>query len=252
MTFDLGLRYEYTPPWFDANGTLMNASIPCHDTTPNVQNLACHPTLVRIGSGDVYEGTVLRFAPNIQVARDGRLGDRLIDSDKLNFAPRVGWAWSPREKWSFRAGTGIFYMQDTGNPRFDMARNLSGRRRDNTLLLTPDLTLDAPFRGAGNSTTPNDCGVAPPLVCLTNVYVLGNMPVWEFRICCSISTRSASSVTRRARGSGYLGSPAIVSSACSTGTSNPRSHGSVSQRRIRSSSQEVGNVGARYARWPSS
>jgi hypothetical protein len=54
-----------------------------------------------------------------------------------------------------------------------MARNLSGRRRDNTLLLTPDLTLEAPFRGVG---TANDCGVAPPLVCVTNVYVLGNMP----------------------------------------------------------------------------
>jgi hypothetical protein len=173
MTFDLGLRYEYTPPWYDANGTLMNASIPCHDTTPNVQDLACHPTLVRIGSGDVYEGTPLRFAPNIQVARDGRLGDRLISDDKTNFAPRVGWAFNPTEKTSFRSGAGIFYMQDTGNPRFDMARNLSGRRRDNTLLLTPDLTWDQPFRGVGTS---NDCGVAPPLVCLTNVYVLGNMP----------------------------------------------------------------------------
>lgn len=173
MTFDLGLRYEYTPPWLDENGTLMNASIPFHDTTPNVRDLSHHPVLVRIGSGDVYEGTVLRFAPNIQVARDGRLGDRLVFDDKLNFAPRAGWAWNPSEKWSFRAGTGVFYMQDTGNPRFDMARNLSGRRRDNTLLLTPDLTLDNPFRGVG---TANDCGVAPPLVCLTNVYVLGNMP----------------------------------------------------------------------------
>ena len=173
MTLDLGIRYEYTPPWLDLNGTLMNASIPCHDTTPNVTNLACHPTLVRIGSGDVYQDTVLRFAPNIQVARDGRLGDRLIFDDKKNFAPRVGWAYNPSEKWSLRAGTGIFYMQDTGNPRFDMARNLSGRRRDNTLLLTPDLTLNAPFRGVGSA---NDCGVAPPLVCLTNVYVLGNMP----------------------------------------------------------------------------
>jgi hypothetical protein len=108
------------------------------------------------------------------VARDGRLGDRLIFDDKKNFAPRVGWAWNPSEKWSYRAGTGIFYMQDTGNPRFDMARNLSGRRRDNTLLLTPDLTLEAPFRGGSGSA--NDCGVAPPLVCLTNIYVLGNMP----------------------------------------------------------------------------
>jgi len=173
MTLDLGLRYEYTPPWLDKNGTLMNGYIPFHDTTPNVQDLSRHPVLVRIGSGDVYENTVLRFAPNIQVARDGRLGDRLVFDDKKNFAPRIGWAWNPSEKWSYRAGTGIFYMQDTGNPRFDMARNLSGRRRDNTLLLTPDLTFDAPFRGVG---TANDCGVAPPLVCLTNVYVLGNMP----------------------------------------------------------------------------
>jgi hypothetical protein len=173
MTLDVGLRYEYTPPWLDKNGTLMNAYIPFRDRTPNVQDLSRHPVLVRIGSGDVYEGTVLRFAPNIQVARDGRLGDRLVFDDKKNFAPRIGYAWNPSEKWSVRAGTGIFYMQDTGNPRFDMARNLSGRRRDNTLLLTPDLTFDAPFRGVG---TANDCGVAPPLVCLTNVYVLGNMP----------------------------------------------------------------------------
>jgi hypothetical protein len=173
MTFDLGLRYEYTPPWLDKNGTLMNASIPFHDTTPNVQDLSRHPVMVRIGSGDVYEDTVLRFAPNIEVARDGRLGDRLVFDDKKNFAPRIGWAWNPSEKWSYRAGTGIFYLQDTGNPRFDMARNLSGRRRDNTLLLTPDLTLDAPFRGVGSA---NDCGVGPPLVCLTNIYVLGNMP----------------------------------------------------------------------------
>jgi hypothetical protein len=204
MTLDLGLRYEYTPPWLDLNGTLMNASIPCHDTTPNVQNLACHPTLVRIGSGDVYQDTVLRFAPNIQVARDGRLGDRLISDDKTNFAPRAGWAWTPSDKWSVRAGTGIFYMQDTGNPRFDMARNLSGRRRDNTNMQFPDLTLDAPFRGVG---TNNDCGVAPPLVCLTNVYVLGNMPdrktpymlQYLFNVQREIGTATALEV-------GYLGS----------------------------------------------
>jgi hypothetical protein len=204
MTFDLGLRYEYTPPWLDKNGTLMNASIPFHDTTPNVQDLSRHPVMVRIGSGDVYEDTVLRFAPNIQVARDGRLGDRLIFDDKKNFAPRIGWAWNPTERWSFRSGTGIFYMQDTGNPRFDMARNLSGRRRDNTLLLTPDLTFDVPFRGVG---TANDCGVAPPLVCLTNIYVLGNMPnrktpyMWQylFNVQRELNSSTALEV-------GYLGS----------------------------------------------
>jgi hypothetical protein len=204
MTLDLGLRYEYTPPWLDKNGTLMNAYIPFHDTTPNVQDLSRHPVLVRIGSGDVYQDTVLRFAPNIQVARDGRLGDRLVFDDKKNFAPRFGWAWTPSDRWSFRAGTGIFYMQDTGNPRFDMARNLSGRRRDNTLLLTPDLTWDVPFRGVG---TANDCGVAPPLVCLTNVYVLGNMPdrktpyMWQYLF--NVQRELGSSMALEV---GYLGS----------------------------------------------
>ena len=42
----------------------------------------------------------------IQTARDGRLGKRLIDDDKLNFAPRVGWAWTPGDRWSVRAGVG--------------------------------------------------------------------------------------------------------------------------------------------------
>jgi hypothetical protein len=189
MTFDLGLRYEYTPPWFDANGTLMDASLPFHDTTPNVQDLSRHPVMVRIGSGDVYQNTLLRFAgphnvgtaadpfivPAIQTARDGRLGNNLITDDKKNFAPRVGWAWNPTEKWSYRAGAGIFYLQDTGNPRFDMARNLSGRRRDNPTPLFPDLTLEAPFRG-GTGNAINACGAAPPLVCLSDIYVLGNMP----------------------------------------------------------------------------
>src|SRR5438067_12797415 len=115
----------------DEDGTLMNASLPCQCTAPNVQNLACYPVMVCIGSGDVYENTVLRFAPNIQVARDGRLGDRLITDDRKNFAPRAGLAWNPSAKMSYRAGVGVFYLQDTGNPRFDMARNLSGRRRGN-------------------------------------------------------------------------------------------------------------------------
>src|SRR5207247_4308898 len=60
--------------------------------------------------------------------------------------------------------------QDTGNPRFDMARNLAGRRRDESVTLAPDLTSQNPFRGAST----NVCGVQPPLVCITAPYVLGN------------------------------------------------------------------------------
>jgi hypothetical protein len=170
MTLDLGIRYEYVPPWLDEGGTLMNAYLPFRDTGLPVADLSRHPVLVRIGEGDFYEDSPIRFAPNINTSRDGELGGRLVDDDKLNFAPRVGWAWTPSDDWSVRAGAGVFYMQDTGNPRFDMARNAAGRRQDISDPLLLNLDWSAPFAGSGT----NVCGVQPPLVCVSNHYVLGN------------------------------------------------------------------------------
>jgi hypothetical protein len=170
MTLDLGIRYEYVPPWFDEGGTLINAYLPYRDTGLPVADQSRHPILVRIGEGDFYQDSPIRFAPNIQTSRGGQLGKRLIDDDKLNFAPRVGWAWTPSDNWSLRSGAGIFYMQDTGNPRFDMARNAAGRRQDTADPLLLNLNWNAPFAGSGT----NACGVQPPLVCVTNHYVLGN------------------------------------------------------------------------------
>jgi hypothetical protein len=63
----------------------------------------------------------------------------------------------------------MFYMQDTGNPRFDMARNAAGRRRDNPTQFF-ELNWNTPFFGTGT----NPCGVQPPIVCISNHYVLGN------------------------------------------------------------------------------
>src|SRR5688572_12931462 len=171
MTLDLGVRYEYVPPWLDKGGTLINAYLPYHDTGMPVTDLSRHPVLVRIGEGDFYEDSPIRFAPNILTARDGRMGERLVNDDKKNLAPRVGWAWTPTPNWSIRAGAGLFYMQDTGNPRFDMARNAAGRRQDTSDPLRLNLNWAAPFAGSGT----NVCGVQPPLVCVPNHYVLGNM-----------------------------------------------------------------------------
>src|SRR5581483_11285779 len=99
LTLNLGLRYEYTPPWFDKTGRLVNIFVPFADSTPNVADKSRHPVFVRMGSGDLYEGLTLRFNPAIQVARDGRLGERLVDDDRNDFAPRFGLAWSPTSRW---------------------------------------------------------------------------------------------------------------------------------------------------------
>jgi hypothetical protein len=171
MTLDLGIRYEHIPPWRDQSGTLVNTFLPYRDTGMPVADLSRHPVLVRIGEGDFYEDSPIRFAPNIQTARDGRMGERLVNDDKKNFAPRVGWAWTPSADWSVRAGAGVFYMQDTGNPRFDMARNAVGRRQDTADPLLLNLNWNAPFAGTGS----NVCDVQPPLVCVQNHYAYGNM-----------------------------------------------------------------------------
>jgi hypothetical protein len=163
LTLNFGVRYEYTPPWLDKTGRLVNIDVPFLDNTPNVADLNRHPTFIRMGSGDFYEGLALRFNPAIKVARDGRLGERLVRADKNDIAPRFGLAWSPTNKWTVRAGGGVFYTQDTGNPRFDMARNLAGRRRDEATPSQIDLNWNTPFRNLGGT------------VLISNPYVLGNI-----------------------------------------------------------------------------
>jgi len=152
VSINVGLRYEYTPPFLDKTGTLINFEVPFVDMTPNVADMSRHPTLVREGRGDFYDGLLVRFEPSVKVARDGRLGDRLVADDKNDFAPRLGIAWNPNSKWVVRTGAGLFYAQDTGNPRFDMARNAAGRRRDEATATQLDLNWNTPYRGLGEAT----------------------------------------------------------------------------------------------------
>ncbi len=144
LTLNLGLRYELTPPWEDQTGNLFNGIVPydAHLTlaNANVTDRSLFPFFMRQGASrqNCYEGINLRW-PDIQVRCDGSLGNRLVGVDKNDFAPRFGLSWSPNAKWVFRLGAGAFYSQDTGNPRFDMARNLAGRLRDNSRTDFPNL-----------------------------------------------------------------------------------------------------------------
>jgi len=152
LTVSLGLRYENTPPWLDRTETLMNLDI--RDWArgqSNVADLNLHPVLVRAGAGDFYENTFVRFDPSIRIARDGRLGSRLINADNNDFAPRLGIAWSPSSRWTVRTGFGVFYSQDQGNARFDLSRNIAGRRQEVANPDAPNLTFNRPFASPGGA-----------------------------------------------------------------------------------------------------
>jgi len=141
LTLSLGLRWEVAQPMKDASGNEVSVQLNSPlSASANVQDLSLHPVYVRAGSGNFYDGLNFNYkaywaaqganvpgAPPLQVARDGRLGSRLVNTNYNNFAPRVGIAWSPSEQRSLRAGFGMFYSQESKNSIFDLNRGLGGR-----------------------------------------------------------------------------------------------------------------------------
>jgi hypothetical protein len=128
LTVNWGLRWEVAQPLLDAFGLQPNFQLrqplPSYANEPDMNR---HPVLVRTGTGDFYQDLAFRFNGPVQLARDGRLGDRLIRTDHNNLAPRLGIAYSPSAKWSFRTGFGVFFSQESKNSIFDMSRAAGGR-----------------------------------------------------------------------------------------------------------------------------
>ena len=168
VTVNLGLRYEFIPPWTDSTQRQIVADIPLNTQQPQVPNRALHPVLVRAGTGDFYQDANIRYSPDIQVTRDGRFGDRPIKADYTNFAPRFGVAWSPTEKWVVRAGAGRFYVQDIGNIVFDKNRNLNGRLTVQSTATNLISTWQDPFNFGGS----NPCNTPAGIVCVVRPLVL--------------------------------------------------------------------------------
>ena len=78
LTLNVGLRYEYATPMWEANNNLTNF--------------------------DPITKTML-------TAKDGSIYDRtLVDPDRNNFGPRLGFAYTPAAKTVVRAGWGMSYV----------------------------------------------------------------------------------------------------------------------------------------------
>lgn len=147
LTMTIGLRHEYYQPWHDKYRGWMNAQMFDPGVGPNglLPNTKT-PILTRPGSGDFYEGMTFHFTDTIPTqAGDQYLGNALVASHGFNFAPRVGLSYSPSDRLTFRAGWGRFFVRDTTEPRYDMARNLGGRETYNTNVNTPNSLLSSPF-----------------------------------------------------------------------------------------------------------
>lgn len=92
LTFSLGFRYDYSGPFTERDRQMVNL-----DIAPDFTAAA----VVRAGESGPYSG---------------QFPQSLVNPDRNNFAPRVGFAWTPSAKHSttFRGGYGIYYNATVG------------------------------------------------------------------------------------------------------------------------------------------
>jgi hypothetical protein len=151
LTAELGLRYENTPPYHDKYRGIMNVYI--YDSGVHNGELvpgARVPTMFRPGAGDFHEGLPFRFHDGIPVASgDDIAGRETVRRDNNDFAPRVSLAYRPTEKWTVRAGFGVFYVQDIVEARFDLSRNVGGRSQFTADSERPNANFSDPWRNEG-------------------------------------------------------------------------------------------------------
>ncbi|MBI3693626.1 MAG: carboxypeptidase regulatory-like domain-containing protein [Acidobacteria bacterium] len=173
LTLNIGLRYENARPWHDKYRGIINVQLFDPGVGPNgiLANTKV-PILTRPGEGDFYQGLNFHFADGqLTQAGDQYMGRSLVDPDNNNFAPRIGLSYSPTSRWTIRAGAGVFYVQDSGNPVFDMARNQAGRDLFITNIEQRNASLSDPWAFERQTATCTGWSGA----CLGAPQILGNI-----------------------------------------------------------------------------
>ncbi|MBL8291584.1 MAG: TonB-dependent receptor, partial [Bryobacterales bacterium] len=123
LTLNLGVRYDYLQPLFDSKGRMTNIE----------QNGL--------------------FVTRLVTPATAKYG-RMVQSDKNNFGPRVGFAWRPNfvQNAVVRGGYGIYYNHLHPNAPFGMTESsqaTSSFAVDGAPAGRPDVFFNDPFKTAG-------------------------------------------------------------------------------------------------------
>jgi hypothetical protein len=156
LTLALGLRYEFTPPFYDTKGDLFTVYLP-HIVYGGPADPSLYPEFMRQGTcTDPYAGIAIQWPQIKTVCSNGTLSKNLMKTEHLDFAPRIGVAYSPDSKTVVRLGLGAFYNQDVGNSEyFDMARQIAGRIRVTTNVAgTPNIFWNTALAAVGGGAKP--------------------------------------------------------------------------------------------------
>jgi hypothetical protein len=106
LTLDYGARYQYFVPIVDENNALTSFD-------PAIFNPAAAPACTTPACAALARGTGAELNGIVVADPSSRLGRAVYPSDKNNFSPRLGVAWSPfgDGKTVLRAGYGFYFDQ---------------------------------------------------------------------------------------------------------------------------------------------
>ncbi len=164
LSLNLGLRYEYNGPYTEAQ-----------DRIANLQVGAGFATAIPV----VPAGAVLPPGTGPFLTSNN---SSLLNSDRNNFAPRLGVTWKPAKKTVVRAGYGINYnLAQYGAiiQNFAFQPPFANTATNTTTIAgvtsSSPLTLTSGFPSASASTVTNNFGVDPN-------YALAYVQIWNLDI----------------------------------------------------------------------
>ncbi len=148
LTLNIGMRYDYSTPFREKQNRI--------SSWDPVTGEAIYPESAKLVVYNAQTGANVPYNPPFAIRRTSNNG--LIESDKLNFAPRVGFAYQLRANLVMRGGYGIFNIMTASRPFILEANTNPPFAFTLAQIVDPDVpnfTWDKGFTGAGTNTAIN-------------------------------------------------------------------------------------------------
>ncbi len=153
LTVNIGLRYEYTP-WLEGYIGQLGTFDP---TLAKPIIVASHNSQVNTAAQLAAPTAMTFFSQYIQTTSDVGLPYNVTYTDKMQFGPRVGFAWKVLPKTVIRGGYGMFYEPEgtSGRVNHNILPFLLSETVNQTANVVPNRTLADYFQGSllGSTTT---------------------------------------------------------------------------------------------------
>jgi hypothetical protein len=153
LTVNIGLRYEYSP-WLTGYIGQLGTFDPTK-TKPII--VASHNNLVNTSAQYSAPAAMQFFGQYVQTTSDAGLPYNVTYTDKMQFGPRIGFAWKPFDKTVIRGGFGMFYEPEgtSGRVNHNILPFLLSETVNQTAKVVPTRTLGNFFQGSilGSATT---------------------------------------------------------------------------------------------------